>query len=224
MTEPNDQNAPATPPAGEPQGQPQDAKPNAAAAEDVSARIKELEAQNTRLAQEKAEAERTLDFVRPYVNFQPAEPVADNPAPTNRSGGHDVDGNYVSREEFQRMQDSMNSQLKATEFLRDNPDLKPYENLVAVELQRINDPLLTVEQRMAKAGEKVRTFLEAERQKGLEEAKKKAVAEDEATMAGLDRGSSPTPANQAEPKTEGQSAADYIAERRRDFNKVAGQY
>lgn len=215
--------APAAAPAADPSGQPKPENtpdPQAALAA-AEARTKELEAQNSKLAQENAETQRTLEFVRPFVNFGTAEEPA---TPTSRpiAGQEDVNGNFVSREEMARVQNSMASQLKASEFMRDNPDLKPYENYVAIELQRIKDPLLTIEQRLAKAGTAVREFVAAERKKGAEEATKAEVKADESQMAGLDGGSTPTPAATAEPSTEGQSASDYIAERRKQLSHVRG--
>lgn len=184
---------------------------------DYKVKYEESEKQRTQVSQQLSEVNDTLETIKPHVNW-------DNVNGTGASDSDsDSDGDqYVSKKEVAQqmagLQQSIAAQRLRVEFFADNPDLKPYEDLVVVNLQKTN-PRQPLAARLKEAGEKTQAFLDTERQKGEEkvtgERKKKAAA-------GADGLGS---AGSTSPKTEdkGEGAKGCIERRKQQLRETRGQ-
>jgi len=174
-------------------------------------RYKDLQSEYTKTTQEikkineeHAKDKELLDSVTPYIDWSKASGAAEE--------GLDDDG-YVSKKELdakiRELKQAQEIARVTMDFRRKYPDMVEYEDQVGFYLQNKTDPRRKISDRIEKAVEYTKKFLEAERMKGatmlekeVKETKSKA-----ATAAGLKGGDQVIPPKEDVPE----SAADYVA-------------
>jgi hypothetical protein len=172
---------------------------------------KQLQAEFTKTKQEISQLKEYNEALAAYLKQQPSQQAEEE------------DFGYVDKQSFKKEIESLRQMLVSTqrlgEFRSKYPDMRPYEDLVSVYINK-TDAKQSVDARVDKAVELTRAFLESERNKGKEfsEKEKAEKAKAEAETAGLD--TTETVEESTEPKEE--TPEDYIAWRKQRSLKAQG--
>jgi hypothetical protein len=178
---------------------------------DYEAEYRKVQAEKDKLQQEHESLKSEYETVKPYLNFGEGEPPApaasneDDELPVTRKELKELAKNFETRRTIERVTDK---------FLQNNPDLRPYEDLVANNLLTKTDPKAPIPKRLLQAAKIAREFVEAERKKGAdEEAAKKTQKEKEiAAASGLGSAGATAPKKPVEEKVE--TPTDYVEKRK----------
>jgi len=191
-------------------------------AEDWETKYKSLQGEYDQVKAKVTETEQLLDTISPHVNWNEVHKGPE----TNPEGFTEDDSEeYVSKAEINRQIGQLERKLTierlTNEFRQENPELRPYEELVGFHLLNSTDKRKPLKSRMADAVKMTKDFIEAERTKGAEATKKELEKKkaEAAAMGGLSSAGSTTP---KKPNSEGQSYSDYIAERKAQSRKARG--
>lgn len=178
------------------------------AQQDISAEeYNRLQAEYTRMSQEKSRLERSYDLLTSNLPQQQQQPVA--PEPELADDDIITVAEMKRREQKLMQQMQMQGQFDRTEmdFWIQNPELKPYEKYVKAHYLEDTDPNLPFEVRLKEAGRLAKETLAPIISKG-----KKASAAEKAAVSGLAGGSkvtAPAPADD----TGDESLDDYLKNR-----------
>jgi len=192
---------------------------------DWEKRYKDAQSELTKKSQElKATAEEysrdkeLLDQVTPYIDWK---------ALNGSSGELEDDDGYVSKKEMKaqiaQIKKSQDIARITLDFRRKYPDMIDYEDQVGFYLQNKTDPRHKMADRIEKAVEYTKNFLEAERKKGITsaEAREKEAKAKEAEVSGLKAGGQTSP-----PKEDDgvETEQDYVNYLRRNRAKKTTNY
>jgi len=229
-------------PAGVPQGPPVGGNPQAPAGApapqsgqakepEANPKISELMTRATKAEMEAAALRAQLQALQPYVKLGPAgtgEPYqpgwqAGQPAPSimdvpeEPTAGTDQIKDMIRQIEARTTE--VAAQTMAEVFLAKNPDLEPYQNLVAAIMRDQTDPRAPLKTRLEHAASICRQMIEAEREKGRKSALEQAQArtQQEQATAGVTEGTGGQATSQEDlgwTKAQDGSYPDYAAFRR----------
>jgi hypothetical protein len=186
---------------------------------DWEKRYKDAQAELTKKSQELSDTKKEyakdkelLDTVTPYIDWKAVngEPKEDNDEPVSRK---ELDDKIAKLESARRVDQTM------SDFRRKYPDMVDYEDQIGFYFHNKTDPRSKPMDRIAKAVEYTKNFLDTERAKGVSSAQEKVeeTKKKEAEASGLKEKDSKEP-----PEPEGESYDDYIASRKAQHARGMG--
>jgi hypothetical protein len=187
--------------------------------DDWEKRYKDLQAEFTKKSQHEKELQQQMQDLN--TNY---EQLAGYISQQQQPQTNDSDYDFVSKKELSEWERRVAKQIEATnlasEFRSKYPDMVQYEDMVAYYLENKTDKRHTLKDRMESAVTSAKSFLDAERQRGIELAKQAADAKaaEEAQASGLSYET--TPPGSGAPSAE--TGQEYLAWRKQRSAKKRG--
>lgn len=184
---------------------------------DSQTHISKIEAENASFRTETQKDKDLIDGMSPFVDWSALNGV--KPSETTSNGDDLVDKATLDKT-IEELRSQINRNSITQDFRSKYSDMVQYEDLVGVYLQK-TDTRRPMEERIEKAVESTRKFLESERATGRDsfETEKKEKAAKEAEAAGLSNGKGPLVDKDV---TGGETYDEYIASRKDMSAKTQG--